>query len=565
MAKKRSLESTEEQKNSNNNNSNNSNKKMKGINKANKKKALLAKKLKQPPVIEDDTLFERYINPKYQPSKSDLTELRNHFTSSEPFSHIHLKDFFSDEQFLQDLFSEMESEKYVEKSNDLYSFLQTKRDLRSALVEEQVLQNKKTDDELSHISKLCKVLYSKGFRSMIQSISGLDVELNQTIDLSGACYRDTAHLLCHDDEYEGRRIAFIIYFVDKEWKKEDGGCLDLFNVDGDAQPDQVVKSLVPQWNSFVFFTVTPYSYHQVAEVLQDDRFRVSISGWFYGPPIERPPTYVEPELTYEPMEEEKKSGENNDNENNDDDINKNQLLNEWINSTYLNPETQEQIREAFEEQCSVELQQFLKPEKFQALLKAINEHAKWKMIGPANRRHYEQMMMEDEGDDAVVDPIITQCHQLFKSGAIQQFLSHVINVDVTSVHTRGRKFSSGCYTLVQSLSTEETRLDAIYTLTGKDWDFDFGGQVVYMDEEEELLSVLPQANALSLVLRDKGTMQFVKYVNHNAPEPRIDLTYTYTVQFSSDDEEDDDEDYDDEEEGEGEGEGDEEEAEENDE
>ena len=32
-------------------------------------------------------------------------------------------------------------------------------------------------------------------------------------------------LLCHDDELEGRRIAFIFYLV-PEWTKEDGGQYD---------------------------------------------------------------------------------------------------------------------------------------------------------------------------------------------------------------------------------------------------------------------------------------------------------------------------------------------------
>ena len=30
-------------------------------------------------------------------------------------------------------------------------------------------------------------------------------------------------LLCHDDELEGRRIAFILYLVDPDWTAEDGG------------------------------------------------------------------------------------------------------------------------------------------------------------------------------------------------------------------------------------------------------------------------------------------------------------------------------------------------------
>lgn len=38
-------------------------------------------------------------------------------------------------------------------------------------------------------------------------------------------------LLCHDDELEGRRIAFILYLV-PPWAKSDGGTLDLYSTDG---------------------------------------------------------------------------------------------------------------------------------------------------------------------------------------------------------------------------------------------------------------------------------------------------------------------------------------------
>ena len=41
----------------------------------------------------------------------------------------------------------------------------------------------------------------------------------------------TDHLLCHDDELEGRRVAFILYLV-PPWSEQDGGHLDLFKVDG---------------------------------------------------------------------------------------------------------------------------------------------------------------------------------------------------------------------------------------------------------------------------------------------------------------------------------------------
>lgn len=34
-------------------------------------------------------------------------------------------------------------------------------------------------------------------------------------------------LLCHDDELEGRRIAYILYLVPEDWNQEDGGKYDL--------------------------------------------------------------------------------------------------------------------------------------------------------------------------------------------------------------------------------------------------------------------------------------------------------------------------------------------------
>ena len=48
-------------------------------------------------------------------------------------------------------------------------------------------------------------------------------------------------LLCHDDELEGRRIAYIFYLV-SSWTEQDGGTLDLYNVDGKQIGSLVVKS-----------------------------------------------------------------------------------------------------------------------------------------------------------------------------------------------------------------------------------------------------------------------------------------------------------------------------------
>ncbi len=106
---------------------------------------------------------------------------------------------------------------------------------------------------------------------------------------SPSCFLDV--LLCHDDELEGRRVAFILYLV-PPWQSSDGGTLDLYTADsehptlcvclcvcvllddrhlvcssslssGNFQPQSIVKSLVPSLNTLVLFEVSPVSFHQV--------------------------------------------------------------------------------------------------------------------------------------------------------------------------------------------------------------------------------------------------------------------------------------------------------------
>ena len=63
----------------------------------------------------------------------------------------------------------------------------------------------------------------------VQDLTG--IQLNDSIDLFCGKYRSTDYLLCHDDELEGRRIAFIYYLVQEDWTRADGGTLDLYTTD----------------------------------------------------------------------------------------------------------------------------------------------------------------------------------------------------------------------------------------------------------------------------------------------------------------------------------------------
>ena len=207
----------------------------------------------------------------------------------EPYQCCSLKNVIQNSKdMMSELVRELNDVELNDKNNDLYKFKQSGKDLK----------------HLHHsplISGLRSMLVND-VRPWLEEVTG--IELNEDIDMFCANYRYvkirrllpnerlvkkglfclhryTDHLLCHDDELEGRRIAFIMYFV-KDWTEADGGTLDLFRLNENGQPTEVMKQIVPETNALAFFEVTEKSYHQVAEILTKDKSRLSIGGWFHG-------------------------------------------------------------------------------------------------------------------------------------------------------------------------------------------------------------------------------------------------------------------------------------------
>ncbi|NXX82246.1 OGFD1 hydroxylase, partial [Urocolius indicus] len=405
-----------------------------------------------------------------------------------------------------------------------------------------------------HIAALRHALCEE-FRAWLSAVT--QIELEPTIDISCAKYEYTDVLLCHDDELEGRRVAFILYLV-PAWDSSDGGTLDLYGTDEHFQPQQIVKSLVPSWNTLVFFEVSPVSFHQVSEVLSE-KCRLSVSGWFHGPALARPPRQPEaalPRSPHIPQDHE--------------------ILYEWINPVYLDMDSQAQIQEEFEEQSEILLKDFLKKEKFQLLCGALEDkYIQWSSRGPANKRLYET------AEEDSLPNILKQFLHLLRSEALFLLLSNFTGLKLhflapsdeeedaeegraadsaehsgskpdegtkqhaeSPPHQAGQPDSipeaqesetqkgsapPGCtgelrrwahrhYTLLHDAQATEFALDLLFFCGCEDWDPDYGGFTSYIakGEDEELLTVNPEDNCLALVYRDKETLKFVKYINQRS-------------------------------------------------
>ncbi|XP_005741719.1 prolyl 3-hydroxylase OGFOD1 isoform X1 [Pundamilia nyererei] len=443
----------------------------------------------------------------------------------QPFPHCIFRNFISSQAFAENLKKELLELNFHEKSNDLYKFKQSD-DLK-----------KRTEP---HIAGLRAALFGR-FRSWLGEVLG--VELEPTVDISCAKYEYTDVLLCHDDELEGRRVAFILYLV-PPWQSSDGGTLDLYTTDSNLQPQSIVKPLVPSWNTLVLFEVSPVSFHQVSEVLSQDKCRLSLSGWFHGPSLERPPRHTVAPVQRNPHLPRDET-----------------VLLEWINPIYLDISYQEQIQENFEDSSEIQLKGFLKEEKFKEVSEALRlSQIEWKKRGPPNKRCYEAAALDS------LPQCVSACWELLHSEAFFLLLSNFTGLrlhylcpaddeengdeekdkkqqddgeatgssnepssaDVSREKEPStplccgevRRWSHGGYTLLHDgeAARAEYALDLVLPFGCAGWQSEFGGFTCYVanEEDEELLTVYPEDNSLALVYRDKETLKFVKHVNHKS-------------------------------------------------
>src|SRR3989338_7535824 len=180
------------------------------------------------------------------------------FKENKPFPHIFIKDFLEEEKARQ-LSAALCAEKFEKKQSDLFSLSQT-QDFGG--IKRGVLQD------------FYQLFCSKKFAQVMQQITGIKLKVG-TIDMAGSLYECCDYLLCHDDQLEGRKLAYIHYISDT-FRENDGGSLALL-ADTSGKPGKTMRRYIPQWNSFIVFLVSPKSWHEVEEVLTEKK-RYAIGG-----------------------------------------------------------------------------------------------------------------------------------------------------------------------------------------------------------------------------------------------------------------------------------------------
>lgn len=202
-------------------------------------------------------MLKDWINPKYL---ENIDSISNQFLSAIPFEHISLNDFLIESK-ADELLKAVSKLDYYLEDHDLYQFMRTKN----------------ISDEKGIIEEFSKFLESNEFKQYIEKITNVKTK-NEVLDLHSLKLLDTHYLLPHDDQVEERALAFI-FNLTRDFKKSDGGSLNLFESEKN-RPKKIVKEIIPKFNQFNLFKVTSKSYHSISEVTSKKE-RITVAGWYY--------------------------------------------------------------------------------------------------------------------------------------------------------------------------------------------------------------------------------------------------------------------------------------------
>lgn len=480
---------------------------------------------------------------------------------NDPYRFGVIPDIF-DTKFLNQVILEIKDNSRVQfKESDLFRVYQS-------------IDLANVQEGMATVLKLRSVLYSQQFRNMIEEMTGIPSNtLTTKVDCACNCHMTGCHLLCHDDVINTRKVSYILYLTEPNWKNSEGGSLEIYdNVKDPHQPGRIPEAIpksfvLPLFNSLAFFEVRPgISFHSVQEVL-GDRPRLSLQGWYHAAEapddIENATLQRLKQMTDQGLKPYLEYADFKSEELSPDDF---AYLEKFIQPTYLTTDAIEKVNRQFEENSSVQLRGFLKDKWVSNLSQdslaeeiengdptnpsyySLGVSKTWETVGPPHKQRFLQL--NTNHSDPIGDVLVDIQNNLLQSVSFARYLKRLTGLGIPVSH-RGciRRFRKGRdYTVAHyGILTKEPVLDATLCFVKDDeaWESgESGGFECYIaaddddgapadeydqDDDTELLSVSPSMNTLSLVYRDPGTMRFVKYISAGAPSSRLDIAMEFNV------------------------------------
>lgn len=208
----------------------------------------------------------------------DKPALREQFRNAEPFPHIVIENFLT-KDFLEEV---------VDAYPDFSEAWQKARDTRdafNAVNEKFKLQISDSSAFPGPIARLNDALASDSFLADLSEITGIPNLLADPtlrgggMHLTGPRGRLDVHIdFNYNTEQKLHRRLNILIYLNREWKKDWGGAVELW----DKDVKHCVRSVQPELNRCVIFETSQISFHGVEPVTCPEGLaRISFAGYYY--------------------------------------------------------------------------------------------------------------------------------------------------------------------------------------------------------------------------------------------------------------------------------------------
>ncbi|KAH8076422.1 hypothetical protein JL721_421 [Aureococcus anophagefferens] len=460
--------------------------------------------------------------------------LRRTYEAATPFPHVVVENLGLEAPMERARLEAIGELKADYKETDLFKVYQVPQDLGTI---------ERTAPELAAkapaLLRLRDALYSAETKRLVERVTGCG-PIGDAVDCSANVYARGGHLLCHDDVIGDRLVSYVLYLTEPEgWSADDGGSFEFYAFGADGEPEAAPCARVaPAWNSLMLFRVEPSaSFHSVQEVY-GDKPRLTISGWYHArdgrdgaasraslAELTRPRARTIARFA-------------GDDDGDDDALSDADLdaLRAWVSPVYLDPATWPKLKDHFAESSAAHPT----TPRASAALRAAAQAAPLELAGA--------------GADSSPAALLARVRADASGAPFRRLVRELVGVRPVGQGV-ARRFRPGCdYTVAHGATgCDEPRLDLTFCFLSHadpaafDADVwacgDYGGFETYVeadgggdradvyegdagegrDDGGDLLSVEAAHNTLSVVLRDPGTLRFVKYVSVEAPGSLWDL------------------------------------------
>jgi len=219
--------------------------------------------------------YSKILSKKSQNLNDLALLLKNQYSFADPFPHIQIDNFFSDE--------------YLNSILDEFPDLSNLKNSQNYKNQNEI---KFANNDFKNFSEKMKTFFnflnSEIFLNFLQILTSINEKLIADEELNGGGLHEikTGGLLkVHTDFSKhatnnfNRRVNVLIY-LNKDWKKEYKGCLELW----DKEMKECKQKILPSFNKMVIFSTTDFSNHGHPDPIDcpSDISRKSIALYYFS-------------------------------------------------------------------------------------------------------------------------------------------------------------------------------------------------------------------------------------------------------------------------------------------